>query len=267
LSQVGVGSRQNTQCRNLPKLCKHVTLLKKYLIQTHHVKAVLPMPSSHALWQQWARCRLQALSCTACLEAVSEAVQERACKQRLACCCFFLCKTFLLLYLGSFEQHVPHFLLACGVSCFLHLMHMTFANAGCPQLSSLLWELLCVQLLFWPVEVIMVGFFTVREFQIMANGWLELFPPNRVATFPEFHNLEGIPQETSYLFVREWLLRKVPLLRAKVQHGGFCTWCLFRQRAARHWGALAGHTIIHEPSAQPYPACHHRGTHSFPRFL
>jgi len=27
-----------------------VTLLKKHLIQTHHVKAVLPMPSSHTLF-------------------------------------------------------------------------------------------------------------------------------------------------------------------------------------------------------------------------
>jgi len=26
----------------------------------------------------------------------------------------------------------------------------------------------------------------------MANGLLELFPPNRLATFPEFHNLKGI---------------------------------------------------------------------------
>jgi len=52
------------------------------------------------------------------------------------------------LYLGSFEQHIPH-LLACGVSQFLHLAHITCA-AG---------------LLFWPVEVIkVVGFFTMREF-------------------------------------------------------------------------------------------------------
>jgi len=28
----------------------------------------------------------------------------------------------------------------------------------------------------------------------------EWFPPNRMATFPEFHNLKGIPQEKSYLF-------------------------------------------------------------------
>jgi len=54
-----------------------------------------------------------ALSCTACL--------EEACKQCLAHCCFFLCTTFLLLYLGSFERHVPHFLLACGVPPFLHV--------------------------------------------------------------------------------------------------------------------------------------------------
>jgi len=65
-----------------------------------------------------------ALSCTACL--------EEACKQHLAHCCFFLCTTFLLLYLGSFEQHVPHFLLACGVSLFLPLPPMTFAKADCP---------------------------------------------------------------------------------------------------------------------------------------
>jgi len=41
--------------------------------------------------------------------------------------------------------------------------------------------------------------------QIMANGLLEWFPPNRLAsTFPEFHNLKGIPQEKSYLFVHQW---------------------------------------------------------------
>jgi len=28
----------------------------------------------------------------------------------------------------------------------------------------------------------------------MANSLLEWFPPNRLATFPEFHNLKGIPQ-------------------------------------------------------------------------
>jgi len=40
----------------------------------------------------------------------------------------------------------------------------------------------------------------------MANGSLEWFLPNRLATtFPEFHNLKGIPQEKSYLFVRQWL--------------------------------------------------------------
>jgi len=40
----------------------------------------------------------------------------------------------------------------------------------------------------------------------MANGSLEWFPPNRLATtFPEFHNLKGIPEEKSYLFVRQWL--------------------------------------------------------------
>jgi len=39
----------------------------------------------------------------------------------------------------------------------------------------------------------------------MANGLLEWFPPNRLAsTFPEFHNLKGIPQEKSYLFVHQW---------------------------------------------------------------
>jgi len=27
----------------------------------------------------------------------------------------------------------------------------------------------------------------------MANGSLEWFPPNRMATFPELHNLKGIP--------------------------------------------------------------------------
>jgi len=32
----------------------------------------------------------------------------------------------------------------------------------------------------------------------MANGLLQCFPPNRLATtFPEFHNLKGIPQEKS----------------------------------------------------------------------
>jgi len=40
----------------------------------------------------------------------------------------------------------------------------------------------------------------------MANLSLGRFPPNRLAaTFPEFHNLKGIPQEKSYLFVRQWL--------------------------------------------------------------
>jgi len=39
-----------------------------------------------------------------------------------------------------------------------------------------------------------------RVSQIMANGLLEWFPPNRLATFPEFHNSKGIPQEKSYLF-------------------------------------------------------------------
>jgi len=51
-----------------------------------------------------------ALSCTACL--------EDACKRCLVGCCFFLCITFLLLYLGSFEKHLPHFLVVCRVTLF-----------------------------------------------------------------------------------------------------------------------------------------------------
>jgi len=45
----------------------------------------------------------------------------------------------------------------------------------------------------------------------MANGSLEWFPPNRPATtFPEFHNLKGITQEKSYLFIRQWLNLEPP---------------------------------------------------------
>jgi len=45
----------------------------------------------------------------------------------------------------------------------------------------------------------------------MANSLLEWFLPNRPATtFPEFHNLKGIPQEKSYLFVRQWLNLEPP---------------------------------------------------------
>jgi len=45
----------------------------------------------------------------------------------------------------------------------------------------------------------------------MANGSLKWFPPNRPATtFPEFHNLKGIPQEKSYLFVCQWLNLEPP---------------------------------------------------------
>jgi len=84
--------------------------------------------------------------------------------------------------------------------------------ADLTQLSSLLWELLCAAgLLFWPVEVIMVGFFTGATLsQIIAHGSLKRSggshpPPNRLATtFPEFHNLKGIPQEKSYIFVSQW---------------------------------------------------------------
>jgi len=67
---------------------------------------------------------------------------------------------------------------------------MTFAKAGRPAFLFVVGAVACAAgLLFWPVEVIMVGFFTVREFHKL---WL--------ATFPEFHNLKGIPQEKSYLF-------------------------------------------------------------------
>jgi len=56
-------------------------------------------------------------------------------------------------------------LLACGVSRFLHLTHMTFAKAGCPAFLFVVGAVVCTAgVLFWPVEVIMVGFFTVREF-------------------------------------------------------------------------------------------------------
>jgi len=73
--------------------------------------------------------------------------------------------TFLLLYLGSFEQQVPHFLLACGVSRFLHWTHITFAKAGHPAFLFVVGAVVCAAgLLFCPVEVIMMGFFTVREF-------------------------------------------------------------------------------------------------------
>jgi len=124
-----------------------------------------------------------ALSCAVCL--------EEACKCRLALCCFFLCTTFLLLYLGSFEQQVPHFLLACRVSCFLHLTHMTFfAKAGRPAFLFVVGAVACAAgLLFWPVEAIMVGFFTVREFHQLwptarssgsrPTGWL---PPSPNST-------------------------------------------------------------------------------------
>jgi len=45
----------------------------------------------------------------------------------------------------------------------------------------------------------------------MANGSLEWFQPNRLATtFPEFHNLKGIPQGKSYLFVHQWLNLEPP---------------------------------------------------------
>jgi len=51
----------------------------------------------------------------------------------------------------------------------------------------------------------------------MANGSLVWFPPNRPATtFPEFHNLKGIPQETSYLPMVEfgtalsWTVKRSP---------------------------------------------------------
>jgi len=73
-----------------------------------------------------------ALSCRACL--------EEACKRNLACCCFFLCTSFLLLYLGPFEQHVPHIV----ESCFFALGTHDFLLRLVTQLSSLLWELLCV---------------------------------------------------------------------------------------------------------------------------
>jgi len=77
---------------------------------------------------------------------------------------------------------------------------MNFAKAGCPAflfvVGAVAWA---AGLLFWPVEVIMVGFFTVREFH-------KLWPMACLATtFPEFHNLNGIPQEKSYLFVCQWL--------------------------------------------------------------
>jgi len=70
---------------------------------------------------------------------------------------------------------------------------MTFAKAGCPAFLFVVGAVLCAAgLLFWPVEVIMVGFFTAREFHK-----LKWFPPNRLATFPKLHNLKGIPQEKS----------------------------------------------------------------------
>jgi len=49
-------------------------------------------------------------------------------------------------------------LLACRVSRFLHLTHMTFAKAGCPAFLFVVGAVACAAgLLFCPVEVIMVG--------------------------------------------------------------------------------------------------------------
>jgi len=75
-------------------------------------------------------------------------------------------------------------------------------KAGCP---AFLFVVSCwceAALLFWPVEAIMVGFFTVREF--MANG---LGSSGSHLTATEFHNLKGIPQEKWYLFI-QWKTRK-----------------------------------------------------------
>jgi len=60
---------------------------------------------------------------------------------------------------------------------------MTFAKAGCPAFLFVVGAVACAAgLLFWPVEVIMVGFFTVREFHKLwptapssgsrPTGWL-----------------------------------------------------------------------------------------------
>jgi len=75
-----------------------------------------------------------------------------------------------------------------------------------PQLSSFLWQLLHVQLgcCFGQLKSLWGVLHSERVSQIMANGLLELFPPNRLATtFPEFHNLKGIPQEKSYLLLHQ----------------------------------------------------------------
>jgi len=76
-----------------------------------------------------------------------------------------------------FEQHIPHFLLACGVSCFLHLAHMTWSPS-----FPLVGVVECAAGLL-PVEVIMVGFFTVREFHklwpmapLRKDGYLPQIP-------------------------------------------------------------------------------------------
>jgi len=46
----------------------------------------------------------------------------------------------------------------------LHLIHMTFAKAGCPDFLFVVGAVACAAgLLFWPVKVIIVGFFTVSK--------------------------------------------------------------------------------------------------------
>jgi len=73
---------------------------------------------------------------------------------------------------------------------FLHLTHMSFAKAGHPAFLFVVGAVACAAaLLFWPVEVIMVGFFTVREFHKLwptacssgsrQTGWL---PPSPNST-------------------------------------------------------------------------------------
>jgi hypothetical protein len=72
---------------------------------------------------------------------------------------------------------------------------MTFAKAGgCLSLLFVVEAVVCAAgLLFWPVGVIMVGFFTVREFdKLWPMACLGVVPVNRMATCPEFHNLKVI---------------------------------------------------------------------------
>jgi len=107
----------------------------------------------------------------------------------------------------------------CARECHSNC-NMTFAKAGCPAFLFVVEAVACAAgLLFWPFEVIMVRFFTVREFHKLLLKW---FLPNRMATFPEFHNLKGIPQEKSDLFVCQWLNLEPLYLLIKMSLPSYC---------------------------------------------